>query len=551
MDWGPYLPGVTVGVTVLLVGSAGTLAWRWLRRRAAGRSVDTAKIDPTLMLAVSHGSVSIGQVESGATVIVNVVDYVDGVAASKIGEVRRLFEVARAHRSRREFKEAIALFQQCVDMEEDHLRLNALHIQIGNCLSDLSHHLKAEESYAVALEEARRIDDRHAKAVALVGIGNTYVRRRERNPSAEGENVRSAVRYYEQALTVFEAEKYAVDYALAQNNLGGAYMYLPAGTSRERAENVERAIAYFDAARDIYCRDEYKDEHQLDYAMTLQSLGAAYVNLPAGADDERMEHATTAVRYLEAARDIYCRDEYKDQHRLGFAFMQYHLGWAYLDLPVETTDERAANLRKAEQCCAALDVFLEIGYLETYARMQNNLAIAYGQFPARTPREREEHAKKAMAYLEGALDILGGGEHPVLNAKVQMNLGNARMDLPAETAEEHAENVHTAIEQYHNALTVFSIEEYPADYAMVQSNLGIAYLTLLGGAPEGQRENAHKAIGCFEAAVEIYRKSENPREYSLTASRLAVAYVHVDRDRARYWLGEADLHLGLTTPGSP
>jgi acyl-CoA thioesterase len=84
--------------------------------------------------------------------------------------------------------------------------------------------------------------------------------------------VRQAFALYTQASLFFVPISYPTQYATTRNNLGNAYIQLPAGTPEESALNVCNAIACYSAALEIRKRDQYPT----DYATTQNNLGAAY-----------------------------------------------------------------------------------------------------------------------------------------------------------------------------------------------------------------------------------------------------------------------------------
>ena len=88
-----------------------------------------------------------------------------------------------------------------------------------------------------------------------------------------GENLKRAIKAYEEALTICTIENYPVHYATTQNNLGFAY-----GTFSEvcdKEENVKKAIRAFEAALKIRTIEKYL----VDYATTQHNLGIAYSTL--------------------------------------------------------------------------------------------------------------------------------------------------------------------------------------------------------------------------------------------------------------------------------
>ena len=88
------------------------------------------------------------------------------------------------------------------------------------------------------------------------------------------ENLAKAIRAYEEALKIKTLEKYPIDYAMTQNNLGNAY-----GTFsevRDREENLTKAVRAYEEALKIRTIEKYP----LDYARTQNNLGMHTSVLP-------------------------------------------------------------------------------------------------------------------------------------------------------------------------------------------------------------------------------------------------------------------------------
>ncbi len=83
------------------------------------------------------------------------------------------------------------------------------------------------------------------------------------------DNLEIAITGYEIALTVFTRDRFPIDWAMTQNNLGIAYRNRIRG---ERAENLEIAIECYTQALQEYTRARFP----IDWAMTQNNLGNAY-----------------------------------------------------------------------------------------------------------------------------------------------------------------------------------------------------------------------------------------------------------------------------------
>ncbi|MEW6202462.1 MAG: tetratricopeptide repeat protein, partial [bacterium] len=330
--------------------------------------------------------IEIKGLKPGDVVTIQKYDYQDGVPDSPVRTVRDSFQKARDHLARDDFHSAIKYFKEAIESETDPERKGALHLQIGNALYTLRLYDKAMDSYTTALKYAKQGGDLEGEASALGSIANTYLDKPASDVTERGENVRTAVKNYIEALKIFTVKNYTVQYAMTQNNLGTAYTYLPSATPEERAENVRKAIACYKAALEI----RKKDEYPVDFAMTQNNLGTAYTDLPSATPEERAENVRKAIACYKAALEIRKKDEYPVQ----YATTQNNLGTAYTDLPSATAEERAENVRKAIACYkAALEIRKKDEYPVQYATTQNNLGTAYTYLPSATPEERAENVR--------------------------------------------------------------------------------------------------------------------------------------------------------------
>ncbi len=230
----------------------------------------------------------------------------------------------------------------------------------------------------------------------------------------KGENNREAIRAYNAVLKFYTIEDYPEDYAMTQNNLGGAYTRL--GEAVNKAENCRLAIAAFEEALKVYTLDKFP----MQYAATQNNLAIAYRNL--GEVENKAENCRLAITAFEEALKVYTVDKFP----MDYAMTQNNLAVAYNELG--NVEDKAGNNKLA---IAAYEETLKVYTLDKfpmdYAMTQNNLAVAY------------------------------------------RNLGDV---------ENKAENCKIAIAAYEEALKVYKLDKFPMDYAMTQANMGIAYVNL-------------------------------------------------------------------------
>lgn len=267
---------VVAGIIVLVIGAIGTLVIRKIFRKPRPPellSPPPPTVPPSQVITRPEAK---EQYFFGPGSNVTIYNYQDGVAESPKENVRKLFEEGRQSAQGGDYKGAIEHFSKILDMEDDPEKRGALYIQIGNSFYSLRQYVKAHEFYAKALNEAEKAGDTEGKGAALGAIANTYMMRPASDASRRGENVRTAVEFYSQALSIFPKDAFPIQFAMTQNNLGNAYTDLPSATTEERAANVRKAIACYQAALDIYRKDEYP----VDFAMTQNNLGNALKALP-------------------------------------------------------------------------------------------------------------------------------------------------------------------------------------------------------------------------------------------------------------------------------
>ena len=280
--WQKVVAGLLVALIVAVVGFIIRRIFK--RKPEQSPSFVTAKDESSVQFATGDGvkqeisvdkPIVIGRVEPGATVNINLFDYQDGVTKSTNEKVRTLFSEARAFYSEGEYSKAIEKFILCLDLEKDSEKLGAINLQIGNCYYELGHFIKAAEFYGAALREAHKANNKEGEASALGSIANTYLNRPASDGLAKGNNVREAVKKYQQALEIFQKDEYPVDYATTQNNLGIAYAALPSATAEQRAENVRKAIQCYQNALEIRKKDVYPHY----YCTTSANLGFALISI--------------------------------------------------------------------------------------------------------------------------------------------------------------------------------------------------------------------------------------------------------------------------------
>ncbi|MGB6873498.1 MAG: tetratricopeptide repeat protein [Dehalococcoidia bacterium] len=321
----------------------------------------------------------------------------------------------------------------------------------------------------------------------------------------KAEYMKTAITAYEEALRTYTLERFPMDYAMIQNNLGSAY-----GTLAEveaKAENCKKAITAHEEALKLYTLERFP----MNYGITQMNLGTAYRTL--AEVEEKAENSKRAIKAFEEALKVRIPERFPVQ----YGMTQNNLGAAYRTL--------AEVEAKAENCKKAIESYKEALKVHTlerlpryYAMIQNNLGNAYTVLAE--VEAKAENCKKAITALEEALKVKTLERFPLDYAMTQNNLGNAYGTLAE--VEAKAENCKKAIKAYKEALKIYTLERFPMDYAMIQNNLGSAHGKL--AQAEAKAENCKKAITAFEEALKVRTLERFPMDYGTTQNNLGNAY---------------------------
>jgi tetratricopeptide (TPR) repeat protein len=227
--------------------------------------------------------------------------------------------------------------------------------------------------------------------------------------------VNSAVKYYGDAirilLKILHIERDPTTRATIQENLGNTYVDL--SEVRDAEENLRKAIKAYQEALTIYTKENYP----LDYAMTQNNLGIAYGRLSEVRDAE--ENSKKAIKAFEEALTIRTKENYP----LNYATTQMNLGNAYRRL--SEVKDREENSKKAIKAFEeALTIRTKENYPLNYATTQMNLGNAYRRLSE--VKDREENSKKAIKAFEEALTIYTKKNYPIQHGYIQKALTHLR-----------------------------------------------------------------------------------------------------------------------------
>ncbi|WP_353929996.1 tetratricopeptide repeat protein [Okeanomitos corallinicola TIOX110] len=158
---------------------------------------------------------------------------------------------------------------------------------------------------------------------------------------------------------------------------------------------------------------------------------------------------------------------------------------------------------------------------EIYARVQNNLATAYGDL-TRYSNPVENWQKAVQAYNE-ALRYRTEKSDPLKYAACQNNLGTAYWHLGQYS--EPIEHLQKAITAYKSALIYYQADDEPSKYGMLQNNIGTAYWNL--SQYNKPLENLQLAVDFYQEALKYRTPNNTPTACAATRNNLGTAYWHI------------------------
>ncbi|NET73324.1 MAG: tetratricopeptide repeat protein, partial [Sphaerospermopsis sp. SIO1G2] len=197
------------------------------------------------------------------------------------------------------------------------------------------------------------------------------------------------------------------------------------------------------------------------------------------------------------------------------------LYWMLHRTPGNSEDSKT-YLEKAIECYQlAIKIVTPDSQAEIYARVQNNLATAYGDL-TRYYQPVENWQKAVQAYNE-ALSYRTEKNDPLKYAACQNNLGTAYWHLGQYS--EPIDNLHKAIAAYKLALVHYNPNHEPVKYGMLKNNIGTAFWNL--SQHEKPLENLQLAIDFYQEALKYRTPDHTPVACAATRNNLGTAYWHI------------------------
>ena len=120
--------------------------------------------------------------------------------------------------------------------------------------------------------------------------------------------MKTAIRAYDEALKVYTLERFPMDYAMTQNNLGVAYSSL--AEVEAKADNCKKAIRAHDEALKVRTLDRFP----MQYAMSQNNLGITYHTL--AEIEAKADNCKKAIRAHEEALKVFTEKEFPEIYPL-------------------------------------------------------------------------------------------------------------------------------------------------------------------------------------------------------------------------------------------
>ncbi|MFN6448246.1 MAG: CHAT domain-containing protein [Nostoc sp. DedSLP05] len=236
-------------------------------------------------------------------------------------------------------------------------------------------------SWAMATLPNLEIDTARSTVIDIINFSN---RMWDFPLGNRANNLEIAITGYEIALTVFTRDRFPIDWAMTQNNLGIAYSNRIQG---ESAENLELAIKCYQDALLERTRQALPQDH----ADTAFNLGLAYINAKRFADAYNIfKSAIDTVEFLRG--EIFSGDEVKQKlaeewNQLYCRMVEVCLELKYYDQAVEYI-ERSKTRNLIELLAQGSPEIQQLQ--QTIVEQQHSLEVAANTEPTRLNQLRQQ-----------------------------------------------------------------------------------------------------------------------------------------------------------------
>lgn len=378
-----------------------------------------------------------------------------------------------------------------------------------------------------------------ALGMAQTGLGRAYAELALlRDPE---ENIKAALTACEEAVIAFIRVDDGYGYALAQSVL--ALTEHARAVSQGDADYAGDALKASNEALQIFSARNFP----LEFARTQYQVGLIYTYL-AGRDADRTQ-AEQAREAFRASREIYARLnltaalERVEEGMSELAARQPDLTWTETEIAL-LDDEHTHDHDEANTTGLARQPVSE-GSVEqrrpvarpvvptpedlAYEELQRGYA-ALKQDPA--SGDTLDRYKQAVSHFENALKTYDRQATPVRWAEAQNGLGAALWGLRSGAI--GISRVDASIEAFQKALDVYTREDNAEQFAVTQSHLGAAWHFKARQSDAAQ--GVKPALEAYEAALKVWSAEGRPVEYARLCNSVADLYLLLaeKRDPERY-----------------
>jgi hypothetical protein len=285
---------------------------------------------------------------------------------------------------------------------------------------------------------------------SLLAQGAHYTTPQERRQACE-----TAIDCHKEALQIFTAERYPLQYAKTCAHLGYAYQR---ASTKGSADCQGHAIASYKAALYIY-EQKYCPEQR---ANVQTELGKIYAQRTTGTAEENI---ILALSYHEAA----LASIRKDMFPRTWATIQINLGDTYLRYG---NKDQGCYRERAWSCYRkALSIYTMRNFPKEWAAIHVRLAAIFQSYAEWQQAERDVCLRCAIVCSEAALLVYSFDSFPVEYAVTLAHLGYLH-SIRADGNQ--VSNLEQACRCYRKALRVFTRQDFPDECELALSNLSDA-----------------------------------------------------------------------------
>jgi tetratricopeptide (TPR) repeat protein len=317
------------------------------------------------------------------------------------------------------------------------------------------------------------------------------------------EDLKTAVRTYQDALNEFSREHDPLAWASLQDALGGVLRII--GEREHDASTLQQAVAAYNEA----LSERTRERAPMQWAATQANLGSTLASLGAQKQPVRLEEAVVA---FQAALTEWTRERVP----LDWARLQHELGRALL-----LSSDQSKDTARLEQAITAFRAALEERRHELvrtqWASTQHNLGNALLRLGNRSKGTTELH--EAVTAFRAALKERNRHVFPQQWSAVQNSLGVAL----AAIGQREADRVYLqqAVDAFREALKVRTRKRMPIEWAGTQNEYGTALLRL--AELENDPVILKEAISALEAALLERTRERRLLQWAATQSNLGAA----------------------------